>query len=159
LKGYYNNPDATKAAFDGDWFRTGDLFRRDDAGYFYIVGRIKDMIRRAGENISAREVETVVVAMPEVSEAAAVPVKDPVRGEEIKIYIVPREGQEKSQHLIDRIIAHCTANLAAFKVPRFYVFRDSLPKTASGKISKPGLVADQADLRAGSYDRVERKQL
>ena len=73
LRGYYRKPDATKAAFHGDWFRTGDLFRQDERGYFYIVGRVKDMIRRAGENIAAREVESVLCQLPEIAEAAAVP--------------------------------------------------------------------------------------
>ena len=88
LKGYYRKPEATAAAFHGEWFRTGDLFRRDARGFFTIVGRIKDMIRRAGENISALEVEAVVCSIDEVAEAAALPVADAVRGEEVKIYVV-----------------------------------------------------------------------
>ena len=73
LQGYYNNPEATAKAFHGDWFRTGDLFRQDERGYFYIVGRVKDMIRRSGENVAAREVEEVVLRITGVSEAACVP--------------------------------------------------------------------------------------
>src|SRR5690606_13762345 len=83
MLGYYNKPEATANAFRDGWFRTGDLFRRDDAGYYYIVGRIKDMIRRAGENIAAHEVESVLLAFPEVAETAVVPVKDDIRGEEV----------------------------------------------------------------------------
>ena len=74
MLGYYRKPEANAASFHGDWFRTGDLFREDEHGYFYIVGRIKDMIRRSQENISAREVEEVLRAMPEIKDAAAVPV-------------------------------------------------------------------------------------
>ena len=83
------------------------------------MGRIKDMIRRAGENIAAREVEAVLRALPEVVEAAAVPVPDPTRGEEVKAYIVLEPAVRPSDLPPERIIAHCEANLARFKVPRF----------------------------------------
>ena len=84
LKGYYNNPEATREAFHGDWFRTGDLFRQDERGYFYIVGRIKDMIRRSGENIAAREVEAVLNAFDGVAEVGRGPGarRDPRRGDQ-----------------------------------------------------------------------------
>src|SRR5205085_12305907 len=112
LQGYYRNPEATRAAFFGDWFRTGDMARQDARGYFYIVGRFKDMIRRAGENIAAREVEAVLRMMPEVAEAAAVPVPDPVRGEEVKVYIVLRAGFNADTVAPAVIAAHCEHNLA-----------------------------------------------
>ena len=93
LLGYYNNPSATESAFLDGWFRTGDAFRRDERGYFYIQGRYKDMIRRSAErNIAAREVEAVLNGLNEVGESAAVPVPDAIRGEEVKAYIVLREG-------------------------------------------------------------------
>jgi acyl-CoA synthetase (AMP-forming)/AMP-acid ligase II len=155
LKGYYRKPEATRDAFFGEWFRTGDIFRKDERGFFYIVGRKKDMIRRAGENISAREVEAVLKALPGVAEAAAVPVPDPMRGQEVKIYVVLAPPATKDQVSPERIIAHCEANLARFKVPRYIAYRDSLPKTPSEKIAKGELVKGVADLRAGSFDRVE----
>ncbi len=154
LKGYYNNPEATAASFHGEWFRTGDLFQQDDSGYFQIVGRVKDMIRRAGENISAREVETVIVAIPEVDEVAALPVKDDTRGEEVKVSIALRECAGSVQDLLPAIIRHCEDNLAPFKVPRYYAFPAELPHTASGKIAKGQIIAENTDLRVGSYDRV-----
>ena len=92
LKGYYNQPEATAAAFSGEWFRTGDLFRQDADGYYYAVGRIKDMIRRSGENISAQEVEAALLAMPEVRQAAVVAVPDSFRGEEVKAFVVLEPG-------------------------------------------------------------------
>jgi crotonobetaine/carnitine-CoA ligase len=153
MQGYYKKPEATAKAFLDGWFRTGDLFRRDERGYFYIVGRKKDMIRRAGENIAAHELESVLVALPQVAEAACIPVKDETRGEEVKAYIVLQPGVERAS-VVDLVIAHCQKNLASFKVPRYYAFPDKFVKTASGKISKPALVADASDLRAGSYDRV-----
>jgi crotonobetaine/carnitine-CoA ligase len=154
LKGYYNKPEATKAAFHGDWFRTGDLFRKDERGYFYIVGRLKDSIRRSGENIAAREVESVLVSFPDVAEAAVVPVKDQVRGEEIKALIVWRDGIAGGESDFGRLIEHCRRNLAPFKVPRYYQSRNSLPKTGSSKIAKHVLLQEQPDEQAGVYDRV-----
>jgi crotonobetaine/carnitine-CoA ligase len=154
LNGYYNDPEATQAAFAGEWFRTGDLFRRDENDFYTIVGRVKDMIRRAGENISAREVESVIAAMPEVIEAAAVPVKDGMRGEEVKAYIVLQQGVDLCQATLAQIIAHCSNDLAPFKVPRYYEFRQMLPKTASGKTAKLQLISEKPDLRQGSFDRI-----
>jgi crotonobetaine/carnitine-CoA ligase len=154
LQGYYNKPEATAAAFHGDWFRTGDLFRQDEHGYFYIVGRVKEMIRRAGENISAREVEAVLRGLPEIVEAAAVPVPDSMRGEEVKACIVLRPGMTRETLPPDRIVAHCEANLARFKVPRYIEYRSHLPKTASEKIAKH-LLRNTANPYAGCFDRVE----
>ena len=88
LQGYYKNPEATAAAFHGRWFRTGDLFRQDENGYYYIVGRIKDMIRRSAENISVTEVETALSIMPAIHEVAVHGVKDEKRGEEVKACVV-----------------------------------------------------------------------
>ena len=155
LQGYFGNPEATRNAFYGDWFRTGDVARMDARGYLYIVGRLKDMIRRAGENISAREVEAVLRSIPEVSDAAAVPVPDPVRGEEVKVYIVLRPGITPEAVPPAAIATHCERGLARFKVPRYYAYRDELPKTPSEKIAKHLLVAEQPDLRIGAYDRVD----
>jgi crotonobetaine/carnitine-CoA ligase len=154
LQGYYNKPEATAAAFHGDWFRTGDLFRQDGLGYFYIVGRVKEMIRRAGENISAREVEAVLRGLPDIVEAAAVPVTDETRGEEVKACVVLQPGVTREMLSPDRIITHCEANLARFKVPRYIEYRNDLPKTASEKIAKH-LLQGAADPRAGCFDRVE----
>lgn len=159
LQGYYKNPEATAAAFDGDWFRTGDLFRQDERGYFYIVGRVKDMIRRAGENIAAREVEAVITALPQVAEAAAVPVPDEIRGEEVKVYVVLRDGFSPDDLPIDVLLAHCSDRLARFKVPRYITYCEPLPKTPSGKIAKKPLTQGVDDLKAGSYDRVQEKWL
>ena len=154
LQGYYNKPEATAAAFHGDWFRTGDLFQQDERGYFYIVGRVKEMIRRAGENISAREVESVLHALPEIAEAAAIPVPDETRGEEVKACVVLQPGLGRDAVTPDRILTHCAAVLARFKVPRYIAYCDDLPKTASGKIAKH-LLTNVPDPVAGCFDRVE----
>ncbi len=159
LQGYYKNPDATAAAFDGEWFRTGDLFRQDNNGYFYIVGRVKDMIRRAGENIAAREVEVVISALPQVLESAAVPVPDEIRGEEVKVYLVLQPGLTPADLSPQTVIDHCATKLARFKVPRYIAYCGELPKTPSGKVAKKGLMQGVNDLKAGSYDRVLEKWL
>ena len=92
LHGYHSKPEATAAAFHGDWFRTGDLATQDANGFVTIVGRIKEMIRRAGENISATEVEAALACIPGIVEAAAIPVPDELRGEEVKAYLVLAKG-------------------------------------------------------------------
>jgi len=156
LSGYYRKPEATAAAFHAEWFRTGDLFRQDERGYFYIVGRIKEMIRRAGENISAREVEAVLREMPEIVEAAAVPVPDTTRGEEVKVFVVLQPGLTREDVTPQRIVAHCEANLARFKVPRYVAYLENLPKTPSEKIAKHLLVG-AAPAAGQAYDRVEAR--
>lgn len=155
LRGYYKRPDATREAFHGDWFRTGDLFRMDERGYLYIVGRIKDAIRRSGENIAAREVESVLSSFEGVAEAAAVPVPDATRGEEIKALVVWSEGVP-AEHDLTALIAHCQRNLAPFKVPRYFQFVAELPKTSSGKIAKHQLAAGVPNPLAPVYDRAAR---
>jgi crotonobetaine/carnitine-CoA ligase len=158
LQGYYKKPEATAAAFHGDWFRTGDLFRQDERGWFYIVGRVKDMIRRSGENIAAREVEEIILALPQVAEAACVPVPDRNRGEEVKALVVLQAGVARDALPPARLLEHCRANLAPFKVPRFIAYVAALPKTGSHKIAKAELRA-QADPTAGCYDAVEQRWL
>ncbi|MCC7271934.1 MAG: acyl--CoA ligase, partial [Alphaproteobacteria bacterium] len=131
LKCYVNKPEATARSFDGHWFRTGDLARQDEHGFFYIAGRIKDMIRRAGENIAAVEIESVVRQVPDVVDAAVSAVPDDDRGEEVRIVVERGPDGARDGELLERIIAHCERNLARFKVPRYYGFVETLPRTAS----------------------------
>jgi crotonobetaine/carnitine-CoA ligase len=153
LNGYYKKPEATRKAFHGDWFRTGDLFRQDENGYFTIVGRVKEMIRRSGENIAAREVEEVILGLPQVAEAACIPVPDPDRGEEVKACIVLQPGVTADDLPPAQIVDWCRAALAPFKVPRYISYRIALPRTGSGKIAK-SLLLEEDDPRAG-FDRVD----
>jgi len=148
LLGYYKKPEANRTGFFDEWFRTGDLFRQDERGYFYIVGRIKDMIRRSGENISAREVEDVIAQAPGISEVAALGVPHDTRGEEVKIYVIANGDAPPPAALID----FARSRLAPFKVPRYVEFIDKFPRTPSGKIAKNKLRAAKDDLRAGSWD-------
>ena len=155
LQGYYKRPDANAESFDGEWFRTGDLFIRDEDGYLSIVGRIKDMVRRSSENISAREVEAVLEELPDVEEAAVVPVPDPLRKEEVKAYLKLKPGVSPDSFSLDALFEHSKRKLAAFKVPRYVAFIDDYPRTPSHKIAKHKLVAASDDLRKGSFDRVD----
>jgi acyl-CoA synthetase (AMP-forming)/AMP-acid ligase II len=157
MQGYYKRPDATAEAMRGAWFRSGDLFRRDRDGYHFLLGRIKDVIRRSGENISASEIETTLEGMAEILEVAAVAVPDPARGEEVKIYVCLRPGCRVEDVPPGRIMAFSQERLARFKLPRYIEYVDSLPKTASGKIAKQDLRATAKDLRDGSFDVVEHR--
>ena len=155
LKGYFNQPEATREAFHDDWFRTGDLFRQDQRGYFYIVGRVKEMIRRSSENIPAREVEAVLKDMPEITEAAVLGVPDDLRKEEVKAYVILQPGLTKTDVPPQAIIEHARKYLAPFKVPRYIEYRSEFPRTPSNKIRKPELQKEKPDLRCDSWDRVD----
>ncbi|MEI7745842.1 MAG: class I adenylate-forming enzyme family protein, partial [Chloroflexota bacterium] len=156
--GYHDRPEANATAFlDGGWFRTGDLFTVDADGWHRIVGRLKDMVRRNGENIAAREVEGVIEQVPGIAACAVVGVPDPDRDEEVKAYLVPVDpdgpGADPAT-LLPAVLAHCAGHLASFKIPRYLAIRRELPMTPSMKIAKSVLRAEADDLRVGSYDRV-----
>ncbi|XIA67505.1 class I adenylate-forming enzyme family protein [Bradyrhizobium sp. TZ2] len=158
FKGYWNRPDANAAAFEGEWFKTGDLLRRDELGFHWLVGRKKDMIRRADhENISALEVETVVCEITEIADVAAVPVPHDERGEEVKIYVELKEGVTPADLLVERILEHARARLAVFKVPRYIAFTPALPRTTSrDKVLKRELM-NVSDPVAGAYDSEQKR--
>jgi acyl-CoA synthetase (AMP-forming)/AMP-acid ligase II len=154
LWGYYKRPEANAEGFRGRWFRTGDLFRKDENGYHFIVGRIKDMIKRGGENIAANEVEAALRDLPEIEEAAVVPVPDPLRKEEVKAYLKLKEGLQPGDVPPEKVLAHCESRLAKFKIPRYIAYIEGdFPRTPSRKIQKKLLIANVEDLRVGSYDR------
>ena len=134
--GYYRDPPATAAAFRDGWLRTGDLARLDGDGFAYFVDRAKDMIKRAGENVSAGEIEQVAAEHPAVAECAAIGVPDPLRDEAIVLVAVPAAGTAPRP---DELIAWCAGGLAPYKVPGSVVFTDALPRTSVGKIAKARL--------------------
>lgn len=157
LKGYWNKPEANAALFEGEWFKTGDLMRRDELGFYWLVGRTKDMIRRSSENIAAREVEAVIREIPEIVDVAALPVPDLKRGEEVKICVELREGNTPDNQAVARILEHARAHLAVFKVPRYIAFTPALPRAAtSNKVLKRELIA-VSDPLAGVYDAEEKR--
>jgi long-chain acyl-CoA synthetase len=133
MKGYYKRPEATAESIKDGWFSTGDIAQRDEDGYYFIVDRKKDMIIRGGFNVYPREVEEVLYAHPAIGEVAVIGVKHERHGEEIKAVVAFKPGQEAS---IDGLILYCKEHLAAYKYPRIVEVRESLPKTATGKILK-----------------------
>ena len=140
MKGYYNKPEATADAFKGtSWFHTGDLGKKDEDGYVYIVDRVKDMIIRGGFNVYPREIEEVLMTHPAVSMAAVIGVPDDRHGEEIKAFIVLKEGQSITNA---EIIKWSEEQMAAYKYPRIVEIREALPMTATGKILKKELKAE-----------------
>ena len=137
VKGYWNKPDATEAAFGGGWFRSGDLARLDDEGFVYIVDRAKDMVIRGGENVYCVEVEAVLFEHPDIADAAVIGVPHQVLGEEVGAVVVPRPG---SGLAADDLRTHVAARLAAFKVPAYVYFRtEPLPRNPAGKVLKRDL--------------------
>ncbi len=133
FSGYYKNQEATDACLRDGWLDTGDNGSVDSDGYFHFFDRSKDVIKRAGENIAATEVERVLNEHPKVAESAVIAVPDPLRDEAIKAFVVLREGETMSE---EELRAWCARHLAKFKVPSFYEFRPSLPHTSIGKIMK-----------------------
>lgn len=134
--GYWNDPQATAETFRGGWLHTGDLARRDSEGYYFIVGRLKEMIISGGENIYPAEVESVLHAHPEVAEAALIGVPDPLWGEVGRAVVARWPGSElKEEALLD----FCRERLARYKVPKSVIFVTALPQTGAGKVDKQRL--------------------
>lgn len=157
FKGYWNRPDANADCFEGEWFKTGDLLRQNELGFYWFVGRKKDIIRRFTENIAACEVEAVIREIPEIADVAAVPVPDDKWGEEVKIYVELKSGFLPTDLPVDRILAHARTRLAAFKVPRYVAFIPTLPRTVtSNKVLKRELL-DINDPLSDTYDGEEKR--
>jgi len=133
MKGYYGRPDATAEAIRDDWFRSGDLARRDEDGWYYIVDRSKDMIIRGGYNVYPREIEEVLMTHEAVSLAAVIGVPHESHGEEIKAFVIRNEGTGVTE---DELAAWAKEQMANYKYPRIVEFVEALPMTATGKILK-----------------------
>ena len=135
-KSYFNNPDATEAAFRGGWLYTGDIAYKDEDGYVFIVDREKDMALVSGFNVFPREIDEVLMAHPKVKEVAAIGIPDDYRGEVIKAFVTVKEGESLTE---DELLVYCKDNLVKYKVPAFIEFVDDIPKTPVGKIDKKQL--------------------
>lgn len=133
MKGYHNKPEATAAVMSDGWFRTGDLARRDDDGYYYIVDRTKDMIIRGGFNIYPREIEEVLMTHPEVSLAAVIGVPHASHGEEVKAVVIKAAGSAMTEN---DLVEWSKEKMAAYKYPRLVQYVAEMPMTATGKILK-----------------------
>lgn len=128
MDGYFDDPEATAASFDGDWFRMGDIGALDEEGYYSIVGRKKEILRTGGESVSPNEVEAVLRDVPGVLEIAIVGLPDPSWGEVLCAAVVPEKGREVT---LAQLQAYCEGKLAGFKKPRRIALLESLPRTAA----------------------------
>jgi len=146
---YYGMPRETVAAFAGLWFHTGDAGYVDDAGYLYFVDRVKDAIRRRGENISSYEVEQMLLGNPGLAEAAVIPAASEVGEDEVMAVVAPRPGQKVDP---EKLIDYCLDNMPRFWIPRYIRQVESLPRTPTGRIEKfklrgDGITPDTLDMR------------
>jgi long-chain acyl-CoA synthetase len=133
MKGYYKRPEATAEAMRNGWFHTGDVGRCDEDGYFYIVDRVKDMVIRGGFNVYPREIEEVLMTHPAVSLSAVIGVPHERHGEEVKAFIILKEGMTVTE---SELVAWSKQNMADYKYPRHIEFRETLPMSATGKVLK-----------------------
>jgi crotonobetaine/carnitine-CoA ligase len=150
---YLGNAEATVHAWRDLWFHTGDLAHRDDDGYFYFVGRHKDVIRRRGENISAIEIEAVISAHPAVLEVAAFGVPSELTEDEVMVAVALRDGRELTPA---DFVDYCERQLPRHMVPRYVEFVDSLPKTPTEKVAKHALAARGATPSALDTEQIRR---
>jgi len=134
MTGYWNDPERTAESIDtAGWMHTGDLATMDADGYVNIVGRIKDMIIRGGENIYPREIEEFLYTHPDVSDVSVIGVPDVKYGEELMAWVKIREGASLTE---DALKEFCRGKIAHYKVPRYIKFTDEFPMTVTGKIQK-----------------------
>ena len=136
--GYYKMPQETAYTLKDGWLYTGDIGKRDEDGYFYIVDRKKDMIIAGGYNIYPREIDEILFEHPKILEACAVGIPDPYRGETVKAFIVLKPGEKMTE---EEVIKYCQEKLAKYKVPKIVEFMDSLPKSGVGKVLRKELRA------------------
>jgi acyl-CoA synthetase (AMP-forming)/AMP-acid ligase II len=152
MKGYWNDPDGTAQAFRGGWYHTGDLGRCEETGSVVHVGRLKDMIRRGGENIAAAEVETVLDAHPAVLASAVIGIPDELFGELPKAFLQLGPGYRPTAATARDILAYTRRQLAKFKIPAYVEFVDSFATTPSARIQKSQLMRHGADQHTGAFD-------
>lgn len=136
MKGYYKMPEETAAALRDGWLYTGDLARRDEDGYFYIVDRKKDLVIVGGYNVYPREVEEVLFEHRDVVEAAVIGVPDPDFGEAVHAFVVLKDGVKED---VESLESYCGKRLAKYKVPKQFEFLNELPKNTTGKILRRSL--------------------
>ena len=134
--GYYNNPEETAKAFHDGWYHTGDVAWMDEAGFYWYVGRVDDVIKSSGYRIGPFEIENVIMELPYVLECGVSAAPDEVRGQVVKASIVLTKGTEPTEELKKEIQNYVKEHTAPYKYPRIVVFRDELPKTATGKIQR-----------------------
>jgi long-chain acyl-CoA synthetase len=142
MMGYYKKPEETQQAIRDGWFLTGDIGKFDEDGYLTIVDRKKDMIIAGGYNIYPVELDDVLMGHPKILEACTIGIPHEYRGETVKAFIVPKQGETLTE---EAVTAYCKENLAAYKVPKIIEFIDELPKSAVGKILRRKLKDQELD--------------
>ncbi len=169
MRGYYNRPEATAEVMRDGWFRSGDLGKRDKDGFYYIVDRAKDMIIRGGFNVYPREIEEVLMTHEAVSLAAVIGVPHPSHGEEVKAFVILKDGATATE---DELVAWGREQMAAYKYPRIVAIRrfaaddrhrqaaearpDLTAATAIGRTDAPRARRDPAGPRSRPYDSAGR---
>jgi len=141
MKEYWNNPEETAEQLKDGWLYTGDIAVRDKDDYFFIVDRKKDMIIAGGYNVYPREIDESLYEHPKIQDAVTIGIPDEYRGETVKSFVVPKEGEVLTE---EEVIDFCKDRLAPYKRPKFVEFRESLPKSAVGKILRKELRAEEA---------------
>lgn len=147
FSGYLKNSQATDEAWRGGWFHTGDTVRRDASGMFFFMDRSKNIIRRAGENIAAAEVEECITAHDKVKQVAVLAVPDELREEEVMALVIPKAAEYANADIARELFDYCCAHLAYFKAPAYVLFVDHLPTTSSQKIQKVKIFPPGVDPR------------
>jgi len=156
--GYFKDPERTAETKRDGWIHTGDIGYQDEDGYFFFVGRKKEVIRRRGELISPVEIESVINSHPSVQESAVISVPSSLGSgeEEVKAYVRLKLGETVTPQ---DIISWCSGKLAEFKIPRFLEFRDDFPRSAKGRIQKNLLKTEKRNLTKGCYDRLKEEKI
>jgi len=134
--GYYKLPEETAKTFRNEWLHTGDMAKMDEEGYLYIVERKKDIIIRGGFNVYPHDIEEILYQHPAIKDAVAIGVPAPMMGEEIKVYVVLKEGMTV---VAEEILQYCQSHLAKYKWPKLIEFTSSLPRNPMGKILRKEL--------------------
>jgi fatty-acyl-CoA synthase len=154
MSGYWNDPERTAEAIDADgWMHTGDLATMDEQGYVNIVGRIKDMVIRGGENVYPREIEEFLYSHPDIADVQVIGVPDERYGEELMAWIIPLPGAEIDR---DQVREFCQGRIAHYKIPRYVKLVDEFPMTVTGKVQKFKMREQAIDeLELGSAASIE----
>ena len=155
FRGYLHEEERYRKCFAGGWYLTGDLARKDADGYFWFIGRADDVIKSAGHLIGPFEVESALMEHPAVAEAGVIGKPDPVIGEVVKAFVSLKKGYEPSEALRKELLGHARSRLGPAVAPREIDFRDSVPKTRSGKIMRRLLKARELGLPEGDLSTLE----
>ena len=147
FSGYLKNQQATDEAWRNGWFHTGDVVKRDESGMYFFMDRSKNIIRRAGENIAAAEIEECITSHDKVKQVAVIAVPDEIREEEVMALVIPNASDQAGEHFARELFDYCCERLAYFKAPAYFLFVDKLPTTSSQKIQKVKIFPPGTDPR------------